>query len=83
MPDQVGDLLARDGPMVGDARDSAQRVVGILTGGVHLADDRVFGSVHAGQGGHRSAHTIMPMVGAHRLERTRRIRQPQFCCRTE
>ncbi len=63
-----------------DARDAAQRVVGILACGVHLADDRVFGPVDGGQCGHRGADPIAAVVMAHRLQRSRRVGQPQFGC---
>jgi hypothetical protein len=53
VPDEIGDLIACDRPVMSDARDAAQRVVGIVTRGIHLADDRVLGAGHPRQRRHR------------------------------
>jgi hypothetical protein len=71
MPYQVSDVPVGDRPVVSDARDAAQRIVGVVPGGVHLADDRVFGSGHRGQRGHRLPHPFPAVVMAHRLKRPR------------
>jgi hypothetical protein len=52
MPDQVVDAIAGDGPMVRDAGDPAQRIVGVITGRVHLSDNRMLRARHRGQRGH-------------------------------
>jgi len=62
MPHQVGDLLVCGGPVVGDAGDAAQRVVEVLAGGVHLADDRVLGAGHRGQRAQRRPHPVAAAV---------------------
>ncbi|KUI13920.1 hypothetical protein AU191_12690 [Mycolicibacterium acapulense] len=49
MPHQIRRLTVADRPVVGDARDAAECVVGFVGRGVHLADDRVFGPGHRGQ----------------------------------
>jgi hypothetical protein len=66
--------------MVRDAGDATEGVVGVVARGVHLADDRVFGPGNGGERGHRGVDAVAPMVSANRLQRSRRIRQPQFCC---
>ncbi len=73
MPDQVRDLPVGDGPMVSNARDAAQCIVGVVPGGVHLADDRVFGPGDGGQRSHRGAHTVAAVVVPHRLQCSRRV----------
>jgi hypothetical protein len=62
--------------MVRDARDAAERVVAVVTPGVHLTDDCVFGSGDGGQRGHRTAHAVSSVVLPHRLQRSRRVGQP-------
>jgi hypothetical protein len=72
VPHQVGDSALAgatlDRPVVGDAGDATQRVVRFVTGGVHLADDGVFGAGHPGQGRQRRAHAVPAVVAAHRLQ---------------
>jgi hypothetical protein len=68
MPDQVGDLILGNRPVMCDARDPAQRIVGVFTGCVHLADDRVFGAVDGGKNGHRGADAITSVVLADGFE---------------
>jgi hypothetical protein len=51
-----------------DAGDPAQRVVGVVTGRVDLADDGVFGAVDGGKSGHRGADAVAPVVPADRFE---------------
>jgi hypothetical protein len=67
MPDQGGDFVVGDGPVMRDADDPAQRVVGV-SGRIHLTDDRVFGAMDGGQRGHRGADAVSPVVLADRLE---------------
>lgn len=65
MPDQVGDSVVGDHPVVRDAGDSAKGVIGAVARGVHLADDRVFGAGHHGgvrQRGHGSADTVAAVM---------------------
>ena len=59
--------------MVSDARDAAQCIAGIVAGGIHLADDRVFGPGNGGERRHRGANTVAPVVMAHRLEGSGRV----------
>jgi hypothetical protein len=66
--------------MVGDAGDAAQGVVRVVPGGIHLADDGVFGPVDGGERGHRGADTVTSVVVSHRLERPGWVGQPQFRC---
>ncbi len=68
MPDQVGDLIVGDSPVMCDARDPAQRVVGVVTGRIHLADDRVLGAVDGGKSGHRGADAVPSVVPADGFE---------------
>ena len=74
MPDQVGDLIVGDGPVMRDAGDPAQCVVDAVARGIHLADDGMLGAGHGGQRRHRGADTVAAMVRAHRLQRPGRIR---------
>jgi hypothetical protein len=53
VPHEIGDLIAGDGPVMSDTRDSAQRVVGIVARGIHLSDDRVLGAGNPRQRCHR------------------------------
>lgn len=46
--------------------------------GIHLAEDRVLGALHAGDGGKRRAHPVLSVMAAHRLQRPRRVGQPQL-----
>jgi hypothetical protein len=83
MPDQIGDLISCNGPVVRDAGDPAQRVVGTLTGRVHLADDRVLGAGDLGwvrQARHRRPDTVAAMMAAYGLQRARWLRKSQFGC---
>ena len=59
--------------MVSDARDAAQCIVGIVAGGIHLADDRVFGPGNGGERGHRGPDAVAPVVMAHRLQGSGRV----------
>jgi hypothetical protein len=76
MPHQIAGVPVGDRPMVSDARDAAQRVIGVVPGGIHLADDRVFGSADGGERSHRSADAVPAMVMAHRLECSGWVGQP-------
>ena len=69
MPDQIGDLVIDDAPMMRDAGDAAQCVVGVHPGGVHLADDRVLGARNSFQRGHRRADAVAAPAVADGLER--------------
>ena len=80
VPDQVGQLAAARRPVVGDAGDAAQRVVGLGAGGVHLTDDRVFGPFDGRQGVHRGTHTGSAELHAYRSQFTRRVGKAQFGC---
>ena len=73
MPDQIGDVIAVDRPVVCDARDPAQRVIGLVARGVHLADDRVFGTGDSGKCRHRGSHALVSVMVAHRFQRPRRV----------
>jgi hypothetical protein len=73
MPDQIGDLIAGDGPVVGDTGDPPERVVALIARCVDLADDRVFGAINRGECGHRGADTVTPVVPADRFERSGRV----------
>ncbi|RWA22199.1 hypothetical protein MELE44368_14245 [Mycolicibacterium elephantis DSM 44368] len=76
MPDQVGDAAVGRRPVVSDAGDPAQGVAALVTGGVHLADDRVFGAGDLGrisQRRQRRAHAVAAVHAAHRLQRPRRV----------
>jgi hypothetical protein len=79
MPHHVG--VTR--PVVRDAGDAAERVIGMPPGGVHLADDRMLGPGDCGQRRQRGAHTVVTVVHVHRLENVRRRRQVEFGCRGE
>ena len=59
--------------MVSDACDAAQRIAGVVTGGIHLTNDGVFGPGNGGERCHRGANAIAPMVMAHRLQRSGRV----------
>jgi hypothetical protein len=76
VPGQIGWLAVGNGPMVGDAGDAAQGVVRVVPGGIHLADDGVFGPVDGGERGHRGADTVTSVVVSHRLERPGWVGQP-------
>jgi hypothetical protein len=80
MPDQVVDLIVADAPMMGDAGDSAQRVVRVRPRGIHLADDRVLGADNTRKCGHRGADAVAPPAVADRIEGAGWVRQPQFGC---
>jgi hypothetical protein len=74
MPYQIADLGVAERPVVRDAGDAAQCVVLVgVGGGVDLADDRVFGTGHGGQLGHRRSHTVAAVMAAHRFQRPRRV----------
>jgi hypothetical protein len=62
--------------MVRDARDAAKGVVAVVTRCVHLADNGVLGAGNGGQRGHRSAHTVTPVMHLHRFQRSGRVGQP-------
>jgi hypothetical protein len=83
MPDQVVDAIAGDGPMVRDAGDPAQCIVGVVTRCVHLADDGMFGALHRRQRRHGGAHTVAPILATDGLECARRIGESQFGCLAE
>jgi hypothetical protein len=80
VPHQIGDLAVVKAPVVRHTGDAAKRVVGIGARRIHLADDRVLGSGDTRQGGHRRAHAVPALAVAHRLERSRRVRKPEFGC---
>jgi hypothetical protein len=79
VPHQIGHLAVPLGPVVGDAGDATQRIVGLGRRGVHLAHDRVLGPVDASQGVHRGAHAGFAKLHADRIELMGRIGQAQFC----
>jgi hypothetical protein len=62
--------------MVRDARDAAQGVVAVVTSGVHLTDDRVFGPGDGGQRGHRTAHAVTSVQLPHGFQCSGRVGQP-------
>ncbi len=66
--------------MMGHAGDSAQRIAGIVAGGVDLADDRMLGPRHGGKCRQRRANTVATVVAAYRIQRPRRVGHPQFRC---
>jgi hypothetical protein len=66
-------------PVMGHAGDPAQRVAGVVAGGVHLADDRVLGPGDRLERRQRFTHTRATAMDTHRLERPRRVGKPQFC----
>jgi hypothetical protein len=76
VPHEIAGLPVGHRPMVSDARDAAQCIAGVVAGGIHLADDRVFGPVDGGERRHRGADTVAPVVMAHRLQGPRRVGQP-------
>ena len=86
MPDQVRDSPASgrcpqfigEAPMMGDTGNAAQRVIGVRSGGVDLADDRVFGAVDSGKRAQRRAHAVVAPVPVDGLKESRRVGQPQF-----
>lgn len=80
VPHHVGGGFPGDGPMVGHAGDPAQRVVGIVTAGVHLADDRMLGPRHGGKSRQCRADAVAAMVAAYRIQRSRRVGHAQFRC---
>ena len=59
--------------MMSDARNAAQRIARVVAGGIHLADDRMFGPGDRGQRGQCRAHAVAPMVTTHRLQRSGRV----------
>jgi hypothetical protein len=71
MPDEIAGLPVGDGPVVRNTRDAAERVVGIVSRCVHLADDRVFGPGDGGKRSHGGTDTVAAMVVADRLQRSR------------
>jgi hypothetical protein len=73
VPHQVRDRAVADGPVVSDARDAAQCVVGVVSRGVHLSDDGVLGPGDGGECSHRGADTVAAVVVPHRLQRSRRV----------
>ena len=80
MPDQVGDLVIADAPMVRDTGDATQRVVGVRSGGVHLADDRVLGARNSCQRGHRRADAVAAPAVVDGFEGPWWVWKPQFGC---
>jgi hypothetical protein len=80
MPDQIGDVVIADAPVMRDTGDAAQRVVGFRASGIYLADDGVFGAGDAAQRSHRRPDTITAAVVDDGLERSRRVGQSQFGC---
>jgi hypothetical protein len=73
VPRQIRDLVGVARPMVGDARDAAQRIVRFLAACVHLADDGVFGAVNGRERRHRRVDAVVATVKAHRFERVWRV----------
>jgi hypothetical protein len=63
---------------MGHAGDAAQRVTGFGAGRVHLSDDCVFGPRDRGERRHRCANAVAAVVDQHRIQRARRIGDPQF-----
>jgi len=66
--------------MVSDAGDAAQRVVRFGALGIHLADDRVFGTVDGGERRHRSRDAVATAMYGDGIECTRRVGESQFRC---
>ena len=73
MPHEIAGFPVGDGPMMGNARDAAQRIVGVVGGGIHLTNDGVFGPGDGGERGHCGADAAAPMVMTHRLQRSERV----------
>jgi hypothetical protein len=80
VPHEVGDLRTGDTPVMGDAGDPAERVIGFIAGGIHLADDRVFGARDVSERSHRRAHTVTATAMTDRPQHVWRAGQPQFRC---
>jgi hypothetical protein len=68
MPHRIADLVAASGPVMGDAGDAAQCISGLGACGIHLADDGVFGTDHAGQGGQGGPHAGVAVLNRGRGE---------------
>ncbi|OBG86577.1 hypothetical protein A5698_27450 [Mycobacterium sp. E136] len=73
VPYEIRGLTVADRPVMGDAGDSAERIVTFVGGGVDLADDRVFGPGHGAQRSHRRTDTLAAVVAAHGLQRSWRL----------
>ena len=79
MPDEIGHLVGVTRPMVGHGGDPAKRVTRFRSRRVHLADDRVLGTIDY-QRRHRCTDAVTAVQHPNRLQRTRRIGQVQFGC---
>ena len=80
VPHQIRDLIDVPCPVMRDARDATQCVVGFRASGVDLADDRVLGAVDGRERCHGCAHPVATAVRSHRFQSIRRIREAQFSC---
>ena len=80
MPDDIGGFLTGAAPVMRDAGDTPQRVIGFGAFRIHLAHDRVFGARHIGKSGHGRADPIAAVEPADGFQMLRRVRQPQFRC---
>ena len=63
-------------PVMGDAGNAAQRVMGFGAVRIHLADDRVFGAHHIGNGGHGRADPVAAGELADGFQMPGRVGQP-------
>jgi hypothetical protein len=59
--------------MVSDARNATQCVIRVVSRGVHLTDDGVFGPSDGGERSHRGADTVTAVVVPDRFQCSRRV----------
>ena len=76
MPHESAGFPVGDGPMVSDACDAAQRIAGVVAGGIHLTNNGMFGAGNGGERCHRGPDAVTPVTSAHRLQRSGRVGQP-------
>ena len=70
-------------PVVCDTGDASQRVTAVVAGRINLTDDRVLGAGDPRERCQRGPHAGSAVMRAHRVQGSRRIGGPQFCCRGE
>src|ERR1700727_4105368 len=80
MPDHVGQLIPVLAPVMRDAGDAPAGTIGLQAGVEDLADDRVLGADGRGHSGDRGADRGMTAMPVDRVQRGRRLRQPQLTC---